>query len=74
MGQRNNIIKALGPHNVIYADGKNQYWMDNFIEVFRGRHMYLILNYEKEDTSSDRRRASAEIALYNYMSSKSHRW
>lgn len=74
MGQRNNIIKALGPHNVIYADGKNQYWMDNFIGVFRGRNMYLILNDKKEENPSNRRRASAEIALYNYMSSKSHRW
>ena len=72
MGQRNNIIQALGPRNVMFMDKKNKYWMDSFIEAFRQQDKYLMLKTKKEEKGK-RWLATTEIALYNYTSAVSHR-
>ena len=72
MGLRNNIIKTLGERNLLFIDGSKQYWMDDFIETFRNRELYLILKTTKEK-STNRYVATSEVALYNYMSATKHR-
>lgn len=47
LGQRDNIITALGPVNVMMIAGNGQYWMDDFIDRFRKRQLYLSFDYDR---------------------------
>ena len=68
MGQATNIKEALGTRNVMYVDGEHIFWMPDFIQAFREKHFYLMLQTD----SKYNYQASSEIALYNYAASKRH--
>jgi hypothetical protein len=65
MGLEQNIMEALGPENVIFIDGKNYYWMDEFISSFRQKQYYLTFDY-KLDKESQQRMPSKEVILYQW--------
>ena len=71
MGLKDNILSALGINNVLYMDGKNNYWTDEFIQRFRQAKYYLTFDYKK--SSDGKYLPSGEVILYQYAKSLTHK-
>lgn len=59
LGLENNIKDALGRNNVMFIDGKNHYWMDDFINSFRRAKYYLSFDYKNK-------KPTQEVILYQW--------
>lgn len=67
MGQKHNIITALGVNNVMFIAGTKAYWMDEFIEEFRQKKMYLSL--DTKGKTLDTFQLTAHVSLLKYSNS-----
>lgn len=60
LGQEDNIKEALGRDNVMFIDGKNYYWMEDFIKKFRRARYYLSFDYK------DKKEPTQDVILYQW--------
>ena len=67
MGQADSIQSALGKDNVIFVDGYKKYWMQDFIESFRKKGLWLSLSARGADWKRD---VTSQIVLYAYKQAK----